>query len=142
MTSIEKIYGDKIRVRVCGVLLRDNKVLLINHSSLNAENIFWHFPGGGLEPDEDVISALKREFSEETNLQINTHKFLHLNQFIKGKLHALELFFRVSSSTLEPDLGNDPELNILTDLKWFTLEELEKLPLSHRSNFIKEIAFN
>jgi 8-oxo-dGTP diphosphatase len=140
MTSIEKIYGNKIRVRVCGVLLRDNKVLLINHSSLNPENIFWHFPG--LEPDEDVISALKREFSEETNLHINTHEFLHLNQFIKGKLHAIELFFRVSSSTLDPDLGNDPELNILTDLKWFTLEELEKLPLSHRSNFIKEIAFN
>lgn len=142
MTSIEKIYGNKVRIRVCGILRHSDKVLLINHSSLNVENTFWHFPGGGLEPGEDIISGLKREFSEETHLKIITHELLHLNQFIEGKLHALELFFRVSSSTFEPDLGNDPELNILTDLKWFTQEELENLPLSHRPNFLKEIAFN
>ena len=142
MTAIENIYGNKIRIRVCGVLQRENKVLLINHKLLNTENTFWHFPGGGLEADEDIISALKREFSEETHLEINTHEFLYLNQFIDRKLHAVELFFRVSSSTLEPDLGSDPEFNILTDLKWFTLEEIENLPQSHRPNFLKDIAFN
>jgi 8-oxo-dGTP diphosphatase len=142
MTVVEYTYGNKVRVRVCGVLKHQDKVLLINHSSLNKENTFWHFPGGGLEHNEDIHSSLKREFLEETKLEIIIHDFLHMNQFIEGSLHAIELFFRVSSFNLKPDLGCDPELNILTDIRWFTQNELEKLPPSHRPNFIKDIAFN
>lgn len=140
-TLVDEIYCGKIRLRVCGILQNQDKVLLLNHKFLNPENIFWNFPGGGLEPGETIEECLKREFLEETNLSIQIHELIYVNQFIHDKLHAIELYFRVSSSNFEAKLGFDPEINVLTDLKWFTKNQILQLPKSQLPNFITSIAF-
>jgi 8-oxo-dGTP diphosphatase len=95
--EITALYGKKVRVRVCGLCWEDNKLLLVNHRSLKPVN-FWAPPGGGLEFGEKVENALKREFGEETGLEIAVTRFAFGCEYIQDPLHAIELFFHVKRS--------------------------------------------
>jgi len=140
--NIDTLYGGRIRLRACGVLNDEGRVLLLNHRMLNEDHIFWNFPGGGLEEGEDVVSALQREFREETHLDVTVHELLHIHQHISGKLHAVELYFRVSALNLDAKLGTDPEGNILTGLRWFAREDLAQLKQGHCPPFLQDIAYS
>lgn len=54
----------KFRPSVYGILIEDDKVLLSRQWD------GYDFPGGGIELDETIEEALKREFFEETGLQV------------------------------------------------------------------------
>lgn len=47
------------------LLLGDGRFLLCTRPSGKAYAGYWEFPGGKLEPGEDVVAALKRELFEE-----------------------------------------------------------------------------
>ncbi|MCW4005066.1 MAG: NUDIX domain-containing protein [Candidatus Bathyarchaeota archaeon] len=56
-------------VCVDGVYVKDSKILLFKR---NVEPFkgYWHTIGGHVEEDETLKEALKREFKEETNLDV------------------------------------------------------------------------
>lgn len=138
--QINKIYGNRIRLRAMGVWIKDDKALMISHKGLNLENKFWNFPGGGVEKGEAIEDALKREFKEETNSEIKVLDLVIFREFINPPLHALELYFRVNGTNQNPSLGFDPELNIIQNLKWFSWTELKKLPKNQKPGFF--VQFN
>lgn len=109
--NIESFYGEKLRLKACGILVVKDKILLINHSGLNESNCFWAPPGGGMEFGESAEDCLKREFIEETGLIINVNKFLFVHEYLNAPLHAIELFFEVSSPTTNIITGSDPEFS-------------------------------
>ena len=74
-TEIAKIYGNKVRIRVCGLCWQADSLLMVNHSSLTNGD-FWAFPGGGVEFGQTLDENLKREFMDETNLSIKTCSIL------------------------------------------------------------------
>lgn len=139
--EILKLYGGKIRIRVCGILIRNQSVLLVNHKGLNKDHIFWNFPGGGLIENEEIDNCLKREFKEETGLAVEMDSFFYLNQHLQNPLHAIEFYFKVKAENFDFQLGDDPELNILTDIKWFKIEDLESIEENHCPVFLKSTSF-
>ncbi|MFT4033080.1 MAG: NUDIX hydrolase [Siphonobacter sp.] len=140
MTTINPVleqFGGYIRVRVCGIAVQDNRVLLIRHKALFGEGVFWAPPGGSLEYGESIHEALKREFLEETHLHIRVGEFLYINEFIRSPLHTLEVFFRVYVESGELSLGYDPEFQnqIMEEIAWVSWEELKTLPLDEVHSF-------
>lgn len=133
------LYAGQVRVRVGGLLLHDNRLLLAAHRGLlPVEAPFWSPPGGGWQFGESLHEALVREFEEETGLAVRVGRFLHLHEFRRDGLQALELFFEVltaDDAPPAPRLGHDPEhapdAQLLTELAWHTPRQLLVLPPSH-----------
>ena len=58
--------------RFSGILVKCNdKVLLCKRSNDNTLPGVWSIPGGGIEDGESPEDAARREFYEETNLEVN-----------------------------------------------------------------------
>ncbi len=56
----------------------DNKILM-GKKDPNKGGVYidcWHIPGGGLDENEDMVEALKREIFEETGIIIKDAKLI------------------------------------------------------------------
>ncbi|HEY1405774.1 MAG TPA: NUDIX domain-containing protein, partial [Spirochaetota bacterium] len=60
-----------IRVRVAGIVIRDQKILLIAHRKKNDE--YWLVPGGGIDYGESADEALAREMCEELSVDVRVN---------------------------------------------------------------------
>lgn len=68
-----------INVRVYGILIQDNNVL-VSDEYIKGNNI-TKFPGGGLEYGEGTKECLIREFKEELNLNIEVLSHFYTTDF-------------------------------------------------------------
>lgn len=125
--EVAKIYGNKLRVRVCGICWEKDRLLMVNHKGITGSD-FWSLPGGGLDFGQSIAETLAKEFEEETGLLIDLREFLFGCEFIQEPLHAIELFFNVALVGGQLKTGNDPELPIITDVRFMTPEEIAKIP--------------
>ena len=78
--TIVEQFGNKIRVRVCGICIENAKILLVKHHALTKSGEFWSPPGGGMDFGESAENNLKREFLEETGLVVDVEKFLFVHE--------------------------------------------------------------
>ena len=70
----------KFNVRVYGLLINDkNEILLSDEEEYGFR--FIKFPGGGLEYGEGLIDALKREFLEECNAEVEVLEHFYTTDF-------------------------------------------------------------
>jgi len=83
------------RIRVAGILKKDNSILFVKHKKDDRE--YYLLPGGGLDYGETFYEALKREFMEEVNLEINPLNMLCISEAISPKKdrHIVNIFFEV-----------------------------------------------
>lgn len=128
--EIESKFGHRLRTRVNGILIEGDKILLAKHWMGNGRE-FWSTPGGGMIYGTDALENLKREFLEETGLDVEVKEFLFINEFLAPPLHALECFFLVKRIGGSVILGRDPELEeksqILAEIRWMALDEIRSL---------------
>lgn len=127
--SIQSTFGGKVRVRVGGLLLEEDKILLLKHNNIGPDQYLWSPPGGGAEFGSDLPSNLAREFKEETGLQVEVGPLLFVNEFMDDPIHAVELFFSVKRLSGEVSLGTDPEMKkgeqILSEWHFFSVDDLK-----------------
>ncbi|WKN33039.1 NUDIX hydrolase [Porifericola rhodea] len=109
--SIQRIYGEKLRVRAVGLCFSGEDLLIVKHKALTKTGYFYAPPGGGVDFGESTEDCLKREFFEETGLLIEISKFLFTHEFLAPPLHAIELFFEVKKVGGELKTGYDPEMS-------------------------------
>lgn len=124
---INKTYGNQLRLRVCGICIQDNRILMVKHRALSKKEYFLSPPGGGLQFGEDAKLCLRREFSEETGLQVSVQDFLFVHEYLHLPLHALELFFLVEATGGKLSAGTDPEMGgsqMIDEVKYMTYEEI------------------
>jgi 8-oxo-dGTP diphosphatase len=125
--EVAKMYGNRVRARVCGLCWKDDSLLMVNHSGLNNSD-FWAPPGGGIEFGQTIHACLVGEFQEETGLKIIVKNFVFGCEFIHHPLHSIELFYNVEVMSGELKIGGDPELQIIQDVQYLTFLQLKNLP--------------
>ena len=112
-----------------GICEYDNRILLLkvrSKSSHDAEK--WEIPGGKVKKGEFFDQALKREFMEETGLEINIDSLYNViqNDYVACKtnedIKSIQLIMKVSSKTDEVKISKEHD-----DYRWFTKEELKEL---------------
>lgn len=108
-------------VRVYGILINDRNEVLI--SDERTENVsFTKFPGGGLEYGEGLIDALKREYLEETGMEVEVIKHIYTTDFFEkssfNDSQIISIYYQVEQK-------NNVELNIRTKSFDFTEKSLE-----------------
>ena len=69
-------------IRVYGVLLDAKKRLLVSDEFIRG-NYYTKLPGGGLEIGEGTRDCLKREFMEETGLEVQVGDHLYTTDFFQ-----------------------------------------------------------
>lgn len=124
--QIANVYGHKVRVRACGLCWQEGRLLMVNHTAVTTGN-FWAPPGGGVEFGQSIEDCLKKEFLDETGLVIRPGEFLFGCEYIAQPLHAIELFYTVQTEGGALIKGSDPELQIITDVRFMTIDEISNI---------------
>ena len=78
----------KIKV-VCGVIVKNNKYLITQRGDSKNLNK-WEFPGGKVEPFENIFDAIKRELKEELIIEVTPIKILLEYDYKKYNLCFIE----------------------------------------------------
>ncbi|WP_338761221.1 NUDIX hydrolase [Bernardetia sp. ABR2-2B] len=145
-TSLEKIYGKKVRTRVCGICVdKKGRLLVVNmkgiSSDLEQNKPFFSPIGGGIELGETATDALKREFLEETGLEIEVDYFMCVYEYVNLPIHAVELFFAVRAVGGKLKTGFDPEHGvdnqIITSVDYLEYSKIQALPFEQRHRIFK-----
>jgi 8-oxo-dGTP diphosphatase len=140
--EVLKTYSNRLRVRVCGVCVQDDKILILNHAGILPRGDFWCPPGGGLQFGETLHQCLIREFQEEAKAEISIGKLLFINEFIDNSLHAIEFFFAVKLLSGEPQKGFDPEMKvqIIKEISWLSLQEIKDFSVQNSHQIFSKIS--
>ena len=132
------------------VLNKNNKVFVAKR--IDNPKKFWQMPQGGINKNEDFLTAAYRELDEETNIKsVKLIKELDglityelpsnlLGIIWKGKYKGQKQKWFVMKFT-----GNDSEINIKTkhpeflDWKWIELDKITDIVVDFKLNVYKKV---
>jgi len=105
-------------IGVGGVVIDQEKVLLVK---LTYGHKGWILPGGYVKSTETIGRAVKREVREETGLEVEP------TQIVAARSKADQGRCDIYVALLVKVLGGElkPDRNEISDLKYFTLSEME-----------------
>jgi 8-oxo-dGTP diphosphatase len=124
-----------IRLNVAAVIVRDDKILLVEFD--DASGLHYNLPGGGVEVGESVYEALRREVREECFAEVESigamltaWEYIGVNENYKyGDSHKVALVFPCTLTTAsEPHFPPNPDAH-QTGIRWIALDELETVSL-------------
>lgn len=128
--ELHEKFGGRLRTRVNGVLIQDGEILMIKHHMGNGK-YFWNVPGGGMKYGSSSEANLKREYMEETGIEIETLNFLCTYEYLNPPLHAVELYFEVRQIGGKLNIGIDPELpndkQLITEIQFLDINILSSI---------------
>ena len=73
---------DRFTIRVYGILLDENKRILVSDEFIRGD-YFTKLPGGGMEIGEGTRDCLKREFKEETGLDVIVDDHIYTTDYFQ-----------------------------------------------------------
>jgi ADP-ribose pyrophosphatase YjhB (NUDIX family) len=118
--------------RYAGVMVKcKDKILLCKRNNLGSFPGMWSIPGGKLEENETTQEGAKREFFEETNVDINDKEITFIGLIprhtrdgkkVKGLMYV---YLLEVEEPIIPDLENAIDGEEHTDSGYFTLDEIK-----------------
>lgn len=132
-------YPQNIKVTVDAVVFSDDQreVLLIQrrHDPFQGQ---WALPGGFVEDDEDLDTAVARELEEETGVQTRGFRQVHTfgapNRDPRGRAISVAYYVLVRQDDFQPQAATDAQA-----VRWFLLDDLPELAFDH-ADIINEAA--
>ena len=123
---------------VYGILISNEKILLIKKANGPYKGML-DLPGGSLEYKERPIDTLKREFKEETNLNIKNFSLLDADSIYIERLydelytwHHVCIFYKIND--YEGDIKDDISINEINDdslgANFYEIKNLKKKDVS------------
>ena len=117
-----------IRLAVRGIVLHDNRLLLVNAYPGRRCDL-WCAPGGGVEAHASLPDNLAREIREETGLTVAVGRPALVNEFhdLTRGFHQVDVYFRctVTGGALD-DAWRDPE-GVVNRRRFVTRAEMASL---------------
>ncbi|NUR75019.1 MAG: NUDIX domain-containing protein [Thermoleophilia bacterium] len=105
---------------VQGILERDGHVLLARRA-YEPRRGHWDLPGGFLEETEDPVDGLRREFREETGLDVEPVELLRIDIEPYAGRHVFSVTWIVRGGDGEPVAADD-----VAELRWFARDRLPR----------------
>lgn len=102
--SVTTPSSETIRIRVGGVYVKNDQILLVRHAKDGKS--YWLLPGGGVEVGETLHQALERETFEECGIRTRTEQLLFVSEAIApaGDRHLVNMTFLGQRLEGEPHL--------------------------------------
>jgi mutator protein MutT len=120
MTSIKKYR----RIGVGVIWDRDRQRILIDRRLPEGELAgYWEFPGGKIEPDEEVTDCIKRELQEELAIAVEVGDHLIT---IDHEYETLKVSLIVHHCKL---IKGEPQAIACSEIRWVTVDELASYQL-------------
>ena len=125
-----------IKQVVAALIVREEKILICQRTAKQTMPLKWEFPGGKVEPGEELKAALRRELDEELGIRATIGvRVAVIRHTYKGD-SAVELhFYRVDH--FEREIEN----RIFQDIRWVEHKKLSSYDfLEADVAFVKEIS--
>ncbi len=108
---------------VAAVIVRGGRYLIGRRPEGKRHGGMWEFPGGKMEPGEDVEAAIRRELDEELGLRL-----LSVDPTVRFEQVDSDGRFRILFYDVEVE--GQPEAREHSALRWATAEEMEGMELA------------
>lgn len=105
----------RFNIRVYGILINPHQQILVSDEAFKSGQLATKFPGGGLELGEGLIDGLKREFVEETGVEVE----------VKSHFYTTDFFVR-SFFELSPDSQIISIYYLLESKDWTQIKTSDK----------------
>jgi len=108
--TVKSALHAKIRLRVSALVIRDHKVLAVEHQK--GQRRYWLLPGGGVNPGERLPFALVRECFEELGVSASPGPLAFICDSIDpmGDRHIVQITFHTSLEGEPRFTGKDPRV--------------------------------
>ena len=128
-----KEYVGHPQLAVGGIVIKDNKVLLVRRGQAPSEGL-WAIPGGKVELGESLQEATEREVFEETGLRIHAKEPLFTFDVIEKDREGRIRFHYVIVDLMADFVSGDPNpLDDAVEARWISADELPHLPVSQKT---------
>ena len=141
-----------LRIGVGIALLNHENKVFVGKRIDNPANS-WQMPQGGVDKNEDLLQAAKRELKEETNIktiavikELNEWLTYNLPENLLGKLWKGKYRGQKQKWFIMKFIGKNDEINIRTkkpeflDWKWIKASDLPKVAVDFKVNIYKKMA--
>lgn len=123
-----KIGRPRFRAAVAALIFDEQgRILLFKHTYRKFE---WGIPAGGLEHREQPIHAIRREFLEETGMQIQVERLL--TAISAREDHHISMIYLCTIMS-----GKFKESHEVSEIKYFPVDELPARMLSAEKELIQ-----
>lgn len=130
-------YPQNIKVTVDAVVFTNDhqEVLLIQRKNAPFQGQ-WALPGGFVEDDEDLNTAVARELQEEAGIEPGDFTQLHTfgapDRDPRGRAISVTYYTVVNKGDFQPQAATDAQ-----SVQWFSLSNLPKLAFDHAEILVK-----
>ena len=123
-----KLARPKFRAAVAALIFDEQgQILLFKHTYRKFE---WGIPAGGLEHREQPADAIKREFFEETSMQIQVERLLTVVSARED--HHLGMIYLCKTTG-----GEFKESHEISEMKYFPVNQLPAMMLTTEKELIQ-----